>query len=97
MRNGSDRAAKVDVASMCQGGRGRELNSDRYDRYPDHRCELPFGDHGASLTPKLWLNFRASDCGKSLIASNFCVTVAPSHHQRSARLTTLISSSIFLR
>jgi hypothetical protein len=47
MRNPNDQPAKVGVASMRQGSRGHELNGDRGDRDPNHRCQLPFGDHGA--------------------------------------------------
>ena len=59
MSNGSPRTVKVGVATMCQGGRGHELDGDHNDREPDHRYQLPFGGHGISLAPELWLNLRA--------------------------------------
>jgi hypothetical protein len=59
MINGSPRAVKVGVATMCQGSHGHELGTDHNDRDPDHCRQLPFRDHGTSLAPELWLNLRA--------------------------------------
>ena len=59
--NGSDRVAKVGVATMRQGSRGQQLNGDRDDRDPDHCRELLH--HGRQFNTRTVAEFESLGCG----------------------------------